>query len=322
MVEGTSQHRFWRSYASVLAYTYDRLCSFVDEFFCATVNESLDQWKEEYGLNDECDPYGNNLCIKVAAQGGVTCDYFVEMARLSGYVIECEDTSQMPEPIAGCFEVGCTPMGPTPTFNPRGSTLGYGVQGVCVYGEVVDHPDPEKWENGKTKDAYCPVPGSNLGFGPDEDESCCFIVGYYDLSVAKVDPISTYCQDRSHTIFFDCPANNMTANAAPCPVPPTVDVFDSTGNYTEWGQAFTWQVTVDLAASTAAQIEAQPTPDPDMPISAAGNFMVGTALFSTDNQPSGTPLCFDNPVGATPTFILCFLERIKPAHTTLNVRVI
>ncbi|TNY10624.1 hypothetical protein EW662_21980, partial [Escherichia coli] len=77
----------------MLSYTYQRLCKYVDEFFCKTVNESLDQWIAEYGLDDECDPYGHSLCIKVAAQGGATCDYFVQMAQLSGWSIACEDTT-------------------------------------------------------------------------------------------------------------------------------------------------------------------------------------------------------------------------------------
>ncbi|KAH2144788.1 hypothetical protein KXW37_004023, partial [Aspergillus fumigatus] len=48
-VEGTVQNSYWRAYANVLSYTYQRLCKYVDEFFCKTVNESLDQWIAEYG---------------------------------------------------------------------------------------------------------------------------------------------------------------------------------------------------------------------------------------------------------------------------------
>src|SRR5262245_57634042 len=73
-VPGTVQNSYWRAFASVLAYFYSRTCAYVDEFFCATVNESRDQWIAEYALNDPCDPYGNNLCLKVAADGGATCE--------------------------------------------------------------------------------------------------------------------------------------------------------------------------------------------------------------------------------------------------------
>ncbi len=79
-VEGTVQNSYWRAYANVLSYTYQRLCKYVDEFFCKTVNESLDQWIAEYGLDDECDPYGHNLLqVEVARWSGC-----VEVARWSG----------------------------------------------------------------------------------------------------------------------------------------------------------------------------------------------------------------------------------------------
>lgn len=314
-VPGTIQNSYWRAYSNVLSYLYGRMCDFVDEFFCKTVNESLDQWIEEYGLNDPCDPYGHNLCIKVAAEGGATCDYFVSIATLSGYSLTCTDTSKLPEPIAGCFEVGCTSLGPTPVFNPIGSRIGYGQRGACDYGEVIKHPDPGKWENGDTAGAICPVPGSNLGQGPDTDESCCFIVGYYDFIVAPVAQVTDYCQDQSSVIYFDCPGGPFAPDTTPCPVVPDIDRFDDNGNYTDWGQAYTWEVEVDIGKSQAMQAVTAPPPVATDTISAAGNFMVGGAEC-------GTPLCFDNTVDVQSTFVLCFLERIKPAHTTLNVKVI
>jgi uncharacterized protein YmfQ (DUF2313 family) len=321
-VEGTVQNSYWRAYASVIAFTYGRLCDFVDEFFCHSVKESLDQWIEEYGLDDNCDPYGHNLCVKVAAQGGATCDYFTQISTLSGWSITCTDTSKLPEPIAGCFEVGCTPLGPEPVYNPIGSRLGYGQRGACAYDQVVDHPDPGKWENGHTAGAICPVPGSNLGSGPDTDESCCFIVGFYDFVSPDAVVANDYCQTRSETIYFDCPRTDLRPDTTPCPVHPDINRFDDTGNYTDWGQAYTWEVEVDIGASQALQSENAPPPIPTHTISAAGNFMAGTSLFSTDDAPSGTPLCFDSPIGVQSTFVLCFLERVKPAHTTLNVKVI
>jgi uncharacterized protein YmfQ (DUF2313 family) len=322
-VEGTVQNTYWRAYASVLGYTYGRLCDFVDEFFCHTVKESLDQWIEEYGLDDPCDPYGHNLCVKVAAQGGTTCDYFVQMAALSGWTITC-DTPDINDPVAGCFEVGCTPLGPTPQYVGIGSRIGYGQRGSCVYGEVVQHPDPGKWENGHTAGSLCVVPGSNLGQGPDTDESCCFIVGYYNFDAPGVVTSSDFCQGMGTTINFDCPRTGIEPDSTPCTstVGQTRNLDDNL-NYSDWGHAFVWEVTVDIGASQAAQAATAPPPNPDETVSAAGNFMVGLPLFSTDgSSPGGTPLCFDNTVGAVPTFALCFLERIKPAHTTINVKVI
>jgi hypothetical protein len=322
-VEGTQQYHYWRAFSNVLGYTYSRLCDYVDEFFCATVNESRDQWIEEYGLNDPCDPYGHNLCLKVAAEGGATCDYFVQMAALSGLSITC-NAADIPEPIAGCFEVGCTPLGPTPTFVGRGSRLGYGQQNVCDFGEVVDHPNPDKWENGRTNGASCPVPGSNLGDGPDQYESCCMIVGYYDFHVDVLPTDSSYCQNASTTITFECPLSPRGTDTSPCPTTPDVTrQLDATGNYSDWGHAYVWEVTVDLSATPIPPTTPGSEPDPDAPSSQAGCFMVGLPLFTTDGSSAGgTELCAEFAGAIDPTFTICFLDRIKPAHTTLNVKVI
>lgn len=323
--EGTVQRAYWRAYASVLNYLYSRMCAFVDEFFCATVKESREQWIDEYGLNDVCDPYGNNLCVKVAAQGGATCDYFVDIARLSGWVITCHDVSKDPEPIAGCFEVGCTPLGPEPKYLPYGSRIGYGQRGVCQYGEVVQHPDKAKWENGNTAGAMCPVPGSNLGHGPDANESCCFIVGYYDFDVPPP-PVSTnYCVGEETTITFECPRENVPSDPNPMDVAfRTIGGYDENRNYIEWGNSFVWEVTVDIGASQAAQAAALPPPPPEpYTDSSAGNFMAGNTPENFDGMVGGSPLCADTSASTyQPTFVLCFLDRIKPAHTTLNVKVI
>jgi hypothetical protein len=313
------QNTFWRSYANVLGFTYGRLCAFVDEFFCKTVSESLDQWIEEYGLNDPCDPYGFNLCHKVAAYGGARCEDFVQTALDCGWVVTCHDLNKEPEPIAGCFEIGCTPLGPTPAYTPPGSNIGYGEIGACIYGEVVSHPDPQKWESGRHEGASCPVPGSNLGHGPDTDESCCFIVGFYDFPSRGVAVSSTYCQALSDAIEFDCPRSEVTADTNPCVSKRLHGLRDSTGNYSEWGNAFVWRVVVDMSASRAAQLLSAGEPVSDDTQSAAGCFMVGNILLP-DGGIGGTPLCVNGDL-PDPAFVLCFLERIKPAHTTLIVEV-
>ena len=325
-VEGTQQYAYWRAFANVVGFTYSRLCDYVDEFFCATVNESRDQWIAEYGLDATCDPYGYNLCLKVAATGGATCDYFVQMAALSGYVITC-DVLDDPEPIAGCFEVGCTPLGTTPVFAKFGSNLGYGQIGTCRYGEVVQHPDITKWENGNHLGADCPVPGSNLGFGPDTDESCCFICGWYEMpSQAFVPTPPDYCNPLSTVITFDCPHRDETADNSPCPSYRTMlKGMDDNGNYSEWGNAYIWEVTVDSAASAALQVATTTTSSSDWGTSSqAGDFMVGSFVGLPDGTPGcGTPLCSETaaPVTTT-TYTLCFLNQLKPAHTVLNVKVI
>lgn len=334
-VEGTTQYQYWRALANVLAYTYGRLCAYVDEFFCATVSESRDQWLEEYGLPNACDPYGNNLCAKVAADGGATCEAFVEAAAASGWVISCSDDYR--EPIAGCFEVGCTPLGPTPTYNPAGSAIGIGEVNACNYGEVVNHPDRGKWEHGKTANAACPVPGSNLGQGPDTDESCCFIVGWYEPYVDPVSLRTDFCQP-GNSILFDCPANDIYPLYVPTPHESRYGAYDSTGNYTEWGQAFCWEVSVDLAASWALQrsnaalaqnaenqklIQLGQTPPPPYTSSEAGNLMAGSIIPTVvDSRYGGTPLCIGDVGSYSPAYMLCLLDAIKPAHTTLTLKVI
>lgn len=326
-IAGTVQNSYWRAYANVLGYTYGRLCDFVDEFFCATVKESRDQWITEYGLDDACDPYGFNLCLKVAATGGATCDYFVSMALLSGYVITCNDLTKEPEPIAGCFEVGCTPLGPTPVFTRFGGSLGYGQIGTCQYGEVVHHPDIAKWENGKTFGAACTVPGSNLGQGPDTDESCCFICGWYEIDTPQASALpDDFCHPIPDRIEFECPRRVIDTDHSPCPSTRRILAgMDDNGNYSEWGLAYVWEVTVDLAASTAALIAATPPPPADPPTtSQAGDFMVGRFVGLPDDPTiGGTPLCADSTVNPDQAnFALCFLDRIKPAHTVLNVKVV
>lgn len=116
-VDGTISNMFWRAVANLTSFVYVRLNAFWREFYCHTANESLDQWRLDYGLPDECDAYGSNLCSKVTAEGGQSCEVFVALARDVGWAITCEDVS-LPEPVAGCFQVGCTPLGPTPV--PKG----------------------------------------------------------------------------------------------------------------------------------------------------------------------------------------------------------
>lgn len=318
-VEGTVQNGYWRTLANVLGFAYGRLCAFYDECFCSTVSESLDQWAKDYGLDDPCDPYGGNLCAKVASQGGAKCEDFVAAAEAIGWVVTCTDLSQEPEPIAGCFEVGCTMLGETPVFNPLGTALGLSELYPCNYGQVVNHPDPDKWENGKQFGASCPVPGSNLGFGPDENESCCFIVGYYDTTPVSVAVETTYCQGYSDTILFDCPSSYP--ENAELPKPADYGWYDKNNNYTQWGNAFTWRLTVDVAASRALQAGNAPVVVEPNTYSAAGQFMAGNIPFEdAGGQVGGSPLC--SPNNAASAFAICALERIAPAHTQLTYEVI
>lgn len=302
---GTVQNMFWRSFSSLLGYTYDRLCAYVDEFFCATVKESFDQWALEYDLNSDCDPYGGSLCLKVAATSVTTCEGFVEFAAQLGVVMTCVPVDD--DAIAGCATAGCTTLGPTPVFAGRGQPLGYGPLGACDFGEVVHHPDPARWENGNTAGSLCKVPGSNLGYGPDEHEGCCPLAGYYDFEPSTVSQQTDFCARIEDVIRFECPREDLPYNPAPRTAPSITGAFDSTGNYSEWGSAFLWEVEVDIAASDAARWLIGVNTEQDDNDSTAGFAEAGCVAVCT--TPSAPPI------------IICFLERMKPAHTQLIVKV-
>lgn len=300
-IDGTVQNSFWRSIASVVAHINTRLCAYLDEFFCASAKESVDQWITEYGLDQECDPFGSNLCLKATMLGGQNCEFYTELAHQLKWVIVCEDMATWNEPVAGCFECGCTPLGPTPTFVLPGANIGRGALCQCAFGEVVDHPEPEYWETTKTRKASCWVPGSNLGQGPDTDEPCCFICGWYELP--EEDPLAAYAgtcaSSEIDSITFDC--------QTPAPPPLVRAPCDSTGHYSTWGYAHHWRILIDAAASYALQGVAVVN-DPDANCSAAGNFICGCTYLCNDVNPV-VPL-------------LCYLEKVKPAHTVLHMEVI
>lgn len=290
---GTVMNQFWRSISNLTAWSYKRLQDFWAEMYCNTAYESLDQWRLDYGLPDDCDVYGYNLCAKVTAVGGQSCDIYVELARLNGWAIACENVS-IPEPVAGCFQIGCTPLGQTPVYN-GGASVGFGDLCLCEYDEVTQHPEPQYWEQDKTNLAYCAVPGSNLGLSSGSP-GCCFIVGYYEQPSRSQTPTrNDACVGESdRTIYFPTPAVHRLSLEYP--------TCDTNGNYTSFGQAHVWRVTVDIVKSRALQgVEYKSTP-----ISNAGNFVAGC-----------TSLC-----GPEQLSIECLLERVKPAHTVLSIQVI
>jgi len=94
--------------ASIYAYFEERLCALRLEFFCATQSETKAIWMEQYGLPDACDPYPD-LCAKVAAYGGATCDYYQEIAANAGWSIACVDIDC--GPLTGRARAGCAKAG-------------------------------------------------------------------------------------------------------------------------------------------------------------------------------------------------------------------
>jgi uncharacterized protein YmfQ (DUF2313 family) len=63
-----------------------RICALVEEFFCATADETLDWWRLDYGMPDPCDPFAD-LCDKVQALGDSTTAYAVAVAARRGWSV-------------------------------------------------------------------------------------------------------------------------------------------------------------------------------------------------------------------------------------------
>jgi hypothetical protein len=289
-VDQTIQNKFWRSVANEFANVSGRFCDFMKEFHCSTALESLDQWNTEYYLPDACDPYAFNLCAKVNAYFDGTCTGFVDLAKSNGWVITCDD--EIVDPIAGACMAGCVSMGPQAELTTQGSNLGADNLCGCYYGSVVEHPEPEYWDNSFTSKATCTVPGSNLGQGP-EDYACCFIVGYYEAPTQPTLPTPGGPCELNDTIYFGCPRPTASNHLIlqPC---------DTTGSWTNYSNAYGWNVVVHMKSSYALQNK-ELTVDP---VSAAGCFEVGC-----------TPLCSQQDT----SFIDCLLKQVAPAHMNLVV---
>lgn len=101
------------------------------EWACGTARHTLPEWWADYGLPDDCGI--DNLCAKVAAVGGATCEYFADLGALLGYDITCDDIP--PEIQAGCWALGVDPMPPDPVFSGGGCELGYAYLGLCPDGD-------------------------------------------------------------------------------------------------------------------------------------------------------------------------------------------
>lgn len=96
---------FWTAVADVIQFATQRLCALRFEFWCATRSETDDLWMREYGLPDLCDPFPD-LCAKVAAIGGATCEYYVASAARIGYAIDCAADLDQCGAIMGCDFMG------------------------------------------------------------------------------------------------------------------------------------------------------------------------------------------------------------------------
>ncbi|NEW96652.1 hypothetical protein [Rhodopseudomonas sp. BR0G17] len=102
---GYVQIGFFAAIGAVRNFVEKRLCDLRLEFWCATQTETRDLWMAEYGLPDACDPFPD-LCAKVAALGGATCEYYTEKAAAIGWSISCGVNDEQCGAQAGCAYVG------------------------------------------------------------------------------------------------------------------------------------------------------------------------------------------------------------------------
>jgi hypothetical protein len=295
--DGTVLNQFWRAISAIVGQLNERLCAFVNELYCHSATESIDQWNAEYALGENCDPYGFDLCAKVAAQGGQSCAFFVDLLTQLDWSVECVDLTER-DMVVGCFSVGCTGLGPTPVLRNTGSNIGLGSLDSCGFKSVVDHPEPEFWDHAKTRQAACRVPGSNLGFGPDVNEPCCMPVGWYEMPqvTATENPFGS-CGPEEVVISFNCPP-------APCN-PIRFDSCDEAGQFASFGHSHSWLLIVSASKSKAYQNAVQELSS-EVPFN-VGNMQVGCA-----------PLCApSNPLAG----LICFIDKVKPAHTQVFVEI-
>lgn len=300
LTPGTIMYQWWHAIATVVAWIYSEFCAYIPEFFCSTASVTYDQWLDEYGILDssECEIWGQNLCLKATNLGGQSCEYFTDLAASAGWVITCNDRLTRPAQ-AGCFSTGCTPLGLTPTPIYQGTNLSVGALSACDYGPAVDHPYPQYWNaKGRGASAPCPVPGSSLGQA--NPGGCCFTVGYFTPPPA-VDPSTipeSVCSAGTSSVFY-FPVPDLSSSFDPFVRLPT----DTTGKFEVDPSLFSWQVTVDLAASVSAQKLLSKWKQ--NPWSMPNGFQVGCTQLN----------------GLSFNGLLCFLDEVMPAHTQLFYKV-
>ncbi|SHO65807.1 hypothetical protein SAMN02745172_02454 [Pseudoxanthobacter soli DSM 19599] len=159
---GTVLWQFCRALARVAAWVDERLCALRREWVCHSAAETLDLWRADYGLPDPCDPYAD-LCAKVAAIGGATCDYYAGIAERAGWSIVCLGRRHGPGAMAGRARAGCA----RPGGNPRAGELAIIVDldaSPSYGGGAQRRPQPGALQ-----------PGMPLGCGPDIGPLVCII---------------------------------------------------------------------------------------------------------------------------------------------------
>lgn len=303
--------KYWRAFADVIKFAEDRICSLANEFYCSTFSETTEIWTEQYlgvvpndpsSIDAAClkpratsaTDYNALVCAKMIEQGGSECSYFTDYARALGWVISCEDVSEMQVAMAGCWNVGCGMLPVPPERQTTAGTVGCSPLGVAYSGPAPDHPYPEFFDAASRQSAVpCGMIGSNLGVGALGGD-CCHFAGYY-----------------AH------PASNFaTAAVSGGPCTPGIDATryidtgfagdslphcDTSGDFKPvFGFAHHWKIAVDVPASLQVQQD--------------------SSNIATLWSPAGCMYCGDTcgPLrGAGLDALWEAIEDVKPAHTVL-----
>lgn len=108
LIERTILASFFAAIAEMFEHFSLKACKLLDEFFCETIDETFDVWADDYGFPDPCWPW-DELCEKVAAQGGASCAYIVWAAARRGWKVDCRDCESADyAAMAGCAMAGCS----------------------------------------------------------------------------------------------------------------------------------------------------------------------------------------------------------------------
>jgi uncharacterized protein YmfQ (DUF2313 family) len=95
---GTTQEAFWTAIADAMVAIQTRDCDLAAEAYPCGAVELLPEWEHELGLPDECTQgewtiaqRQQFVCAKLAAQGGQSRAYFLELAALYGFQISIKE---------------------------------------------------------------------------------------------------------------------------------------------------------------------------------------------------------------------------------------
>jgi len=140
---GGVRHAFFWAVAVILQAADAAVCSLGRQWFCATTDTLLPVWLAEYGFPDPCDPYAD-LCAKVRAIGGQTCDYFVGVAAEIGFAISCIPICGAQ---AGCAQAGCSQAGPK--YGPGYLVFAVSESGSTSIGQQATPPQAGCYQSGQ-----------------------------------------------------------------------------------------------------------------------------------------------------------------------------